>query len=154
MPAFYNLYLVGLLPENLAIWGLDNKNIGETAYKSVLREGVDKYSRNGKTAKGKWSGFAQFLHYQKGKVLHRIVVEKPFGHDLQSAESLNSMLAGLFDEKQIYRIDHYLGKAVDMVFDYSACYTSGTPEVYETLLLDVMQGDATLFMRADQVEAA
>jgi glucose-6-phosphate 1-dehydrogenase len=44
--------------------------------------------------------------------------------------------------------------AVDMVFDYSASYTSGTPEAYETLLLDVMQGDATLFMRADQVDAA
>jgi len=65
MPALYNLYLAGLLPENLAIGGLDNKNIGETAYKSALREGVDKYSRNGKTAKGKWSGFAQFLHYPK-----------------------------------------------------------------------------------------
>jgi glucose-6-phosphate 1-dehydrogenase len=43
---------------------------------------------------------------------------------------------------------------VDMLFDYSNAYTIGTPEAYETLLLDVMQGDATLFMRADQVEAA
>ena len=43
---------------------------------------------------------------------------------------------------------------VDMLFDYSNTYTVGTPEAYETLLLDVMQGDATLFMRADQVEAA
>jgi glucose-6-phosphate 1-dehydrogenase len=43
---------------------------------------------------------------------------------------------------------------VDMLFDYSDTYTSGVPEGYETLLLDVMEGDATLFMRADQVEAA
>ncbi|MBS1928390.1 MAG: glucose-6-phosphate dehydrogenase [Chitinophagaceae bacterium] len=43
---------------------------------------------------------------------------------------------------------------VDMLFDYSSTYTTGTPEAYETLLLDVMEGDATLFMRADQVEAA
>lgn len=43
---------------------------------------------------------------------------------------------------------------VDMLFDYSNTYTTGSPEAYETLLLDVMQGDATLFMRADQVEAA
>lgn len=43
---------------------------------------------------------------------------------------------------------------VDMLFDYSDTYTSGTPEAYETLLLDIIQGDATLFMRADQVEAA
>jgi len=40
----------------------------------------------------------------------RIVVEKPFGHDLQSAHELNLLLSTMFDEKQIYRIDHYLGK--------------------------------------------
>ncbi|WP_204114298.1 glucose-6-phosphate dehydrogenase [Shimia biformata] len=40
----------------------------------------------------------------------RIVVEKPFGHDLDSARALNRELAGYFDEGQIYRIDHYLGK--------------------------------------------
>jgi glucose-6-phosphate 1-dehydrogenase len=43
---------------------------------------------------------------------------------------------------------------VDMIFDYSESYTSGTPEAYETLLLDVMEGDSTLFMRADQVEVS
>ncbi|WP_424833539.1 glucose-6-phosphate dehydrogenase [Ruegeria sp.] len=40
----------------------------------------------------------------------RIVVEKPFGHDLQSAQALNATLAAHFSESQIYRIDHYLGK--------------------------------------------
>ncbi|HBQ36973.1 MAG TPA: glucose-6-phosphate dehydrogenase [Rhodobacteraceae bacterium] len=40
----------------------------------------------------------------------RIVVEKPFGHDLASAQALNQELAEYFDESQIYRIDHYLGK--------------------------------------------
>ncbi|MDQ3937648.1 MAG: glucose-6-phosphate dehydrogenase, partial [Chloroflexota bacterium] len=40
----------------------------------------------------------------------RIVVEKPFGHDLASAGELNDMLIRVFDESQIYRIDHYLGK--------------------------------------------
>jgi glucose-6-phosphate 1-dehydrogenase len=40
----------------------------------------------------------------------RIVAEKPFGHDLDSARKLNQMLAENFQEKQIYRIDHYLGK--------------------------------------------
>lgn len=43
---------------------------------------------------------------------------------------------------------------VDMEFDYKESYPTGTPEAYETLLLDVMLGDATLFMRADQVESA
>ncbi|WP_299587558.1 glucose-6-phosphate dehydrogenase [uncultured Tateyamaria sp.] len=40
----------------------------------------------------------------------RIVVEKPFGRDLASAKALNKDLATYFDESQIYRIDHYLGK--------------------------------------------
>ncbi|MFN3938224.1 MAG: glucose-6-phosphate dehydrogenase [Gemmobacter sp.] len=40
----------------------------------------------------------------------RVVVEKPFGHDLGSARALNATLASHFDESQIYRIDHYLGK--------------------------------------------
>jgi glucose-6-phosphate 1-dehydrogenase len=40
----------------------------------------------------------------------RIVLEKPFGHDLGSARSLNQMILKVFEESQIYRIDHYLGK--------------------------------------------
>lgn len=40
----------------------------------------------------------------------RLVVEKPFGHDLQSARDLNHHLLRLVDEQQIFRIDHYLGK--------------------------------------------
>jgi glucose-6-phosphate 1-dehydrogenase len=43
---------------------------------------------------------------------------------------------------------------VDMIFDYNGTYTGDTPEAYETLLLDTMLGDQTLFMRGDQVEAA
>lgn len=42
----------------------------------------------------------------------RIIVEKPFGDDLNSAKELNSKLLTIFDECQIYRIDHYLGKEV------------------------------------------
>ncbi|MER3470145.1 MAG: glucose-6-phosphate dehydrogenase [Chitinophagaceae bacterium] len=41
---------------------------------------------------------------------HRIVFEKPFGHDLDSAQKLNVLLQKMFKEEQIYRIDHYLGK--------------------------------------------
>jgi glucose-6-phosphate 1-dehydrogenase len=40
----------------------------------------------------------------------RIILEKPFGHDLESALQLNEMVHKVFDEKDIYRIDHYLGK--------------------------------------------
>ena len=40
----------------------------------------------------------------------RVVVEKPFGHDLASAQELNKVLLDAFDEADIFRIDHYLGK--------------------------------------------
>jgi len=40
----------------------------------------------------------------------RVIVEKPFGHDLASAQELNKVLLGTFDEGDIFRIDHYLGK--------------------------------------------
>ena len=40
----------------------------------------------------------------------RMIVEKPFGHDLASAQQLNRDLTAVFDEARIYRIDHYLGK--------------------------------------------
>ena len=40
----------------------------------------------------------------------RVIVEKPFGDDLESAQKLNRILLGTFDEKDVFRIDHYLGK--------------------------------------------
>ena len=40
----------------------------------------------------------------------RLVIEKPFGSDLKSAESLNNQIRRSFKEEEIYRIDHYLGK--------------------------------------------
>src|SRR5215468_9135519 len=40
----------------------------------------------------------------------RVIIEKPFGHDLLSAQALNRTLLGTFDEQAIFRIDHYLGK--------------------------------------------
>ena len=83
-----------------------------------------------KTKEGEWGTQANVLFYlavapqlvpdiaanlgklplcnDKGRV--RIVVEKPFGHDLKTAQELNGLLGGLFAEEQIYRIDHYLGK--------------------------------------------
>jgi glucose-6-phosphate 1-dehydrogenase len=45
-----------------------------------------------------------------GKFWQRVVIEKPFGHDLESAKKLNAELTRFANEKQIFRIDHYLGK--------------------------------------------
>jgi glucose-6-phosphate 1-dehydrogenase len=61
-------------------------------------------------------GFAPTIAGLGGSGLHRgpgwtrLVIEKPFGRDLASAEELNRLVHQYFDEKQVFRIDHYLGK--------------------------------------------
>ena len=50
------------------------------------------------------------VHPSKGKYWSRLIVEKPYGRDLESAIELDESLLSGFAEKQIYRIDHYLGK--------------------------------------------
>ncbi|MGB5180126.1 MAG: glucose-6-phosphate dehydrogenase, partial [Gammaproteobacteria bacterium] len=50
------------------------------------------------------------LATEQGEQWRHLVVEKPFGRDLATAKALNKTLQSAFDEDQIYRIDHYLGK--------------------------------------------
>ena len=50
------------------------------------------------------------LTRQSERAWRRVIVEKPFGHDLASAEALNAQILKVLSEDQIYRIDHFLGK--------------------------------------------
>ncbi|MEC4879964.1 MAG: glucose-6-phosphate dehydrogenase [Scytonema sp. PMC 1070.18] len=54
-------------------------------------------------------GTAKLTHEEEG-TWRRVVIEKPFGHDFDSARALNKNISGVLNEGQIYRIDHYLGK--------------------------------------------
>lgn len=54
-------------------------------------------------------GIAGLLHEEAGS-WRRVIIEKPFGHDLDSARALNQVIGQVLQERQIYRIDHYLGK--------------------------------------------
>lgn len=164
MPALYNLHLDGWMPEKFAVFGYGLGDMDDNAFRDHLRDGVDRFSRRGKTEDATWRDFAAHLHFtpadlndggtysaladrlaeqenqwdvRAGRVFYlalpprmiepvarhlseaglnrqtersRIVVEKPFGHDLSSARRLNHILADLFNESQIFRIDHYLGK--------------------------------------------
>jgi glucose-6-phosphate 1-dehydrogenase len=164
VPALYNLFLDSWLPQPFALVGIDRVQMDDNAYRQHLREGVDSFSRRGKTKDDDWNRFAPQINYVsadftnadsyaklkeyldkhdedwKTKAHHlfylatapsmievvasqlqkvqlfadekhsRLVVEKPFGHDLDSAKTLNRQLTGLMHEDQIYRIDHYLGK--------------------------------------------
>jgi glucose-6-phosphate 1-dehydrogenase len=53
---------------------------------------------------------AGLLHRANGTPWARVVIEKPFGRDLATARELNRLVAGVLDERQTFRIDHYLGK--------------------------------------------
>jgi glucose-6-phosphate 1-dehydrogenase len=68
-------------------------SVSPTEFEGILGK-LAEYGLN-KTREGSWT---------------RVIVEKPFGHDRQSAHNLNSKLAGVFSETDTYRIDHYLGK--------------------------------------------
>ncbi len=50
------------------------------------------------------------LTREENRSFRRVIIEKPFGHDLESARALNHDIRQFLSEKQIYRIDHYLGK--------------------------------------------
>ncbi len=56
------------------------------------------------------SGLTEPEENRVGKAWRRVVVEKPFGHDLASARELNDVLDGVFSPESVFRIDHYLGK--------------------------------------------
>jgi glucose-6-phosphate 1-dehydrogenase len=53
---------------------------------------------------------AGLVYPEVGAPWSRVVIEKPFGHDLASAHELNQLVARVLDERQTFRIDHYLGK--------------------------------------------
>ena len=59
---------------------------------------------------GEIPSFLNYAGLAADRERSRIVVEKPIGHDLESARALNHTLTSGFQEPQIFRIDHYLGK--------------------------------------------
>jgi glucose-6-phosphate 1-dehydrogenase len=164
IPALYNLFVDRWLPERYAVLGLGRKPMTDETFRQHMREGVDQFSRRGKSDDKSWQEFSPHLSYltadpndeqtygelarklqahdkewstranrifylalppamiepaargltkaklNKDRERARIVVEKPFGHDLESARELDRTLTTMFEEAQIFRIDHYLGK--------------------------------------------
>ena len=164
IPALYNLNMDGWLNEKFRIICIGRTEMKDGEFEQHLKDGVDQFSRRGKTKKDEWDKFATNIAYKVGdftnkslytevkkevaafekdaggtatkiyymavnpqffgtiasmlsdaglsqdKANARLVIEKPFGTDLETAKALNKELLGIFDEKQLYRIDHYLGK--------------------------------------------
>ncbi|HLV62754.1 glucose-6-phosphate dehydrogenase [Galbibacter sp.] len=164
IPAFYNLFIDGWMPENFVIYGLGRTELSDKDYQEHLYQGLKEFSRKGTPKKADWDKFKGSLHYLTSNIndktsydellkiiepyeeqwgeranrlfylsvsprfietlslnlrssglaalkeKDRIIIEKPFGYDKKSAVELNKKLTATFDEEQIFRIDHYLGK--------------------------------------------
>jgi len=160
IPAFYHLFLEGLLPKGFAIVGYSRTELSDREFREQAREAVKRFGRR-EPGGEVWRDFADHLSYLPGEfadegamnhlvkhlesidrrqgtaggrffyaatppaaypdIVHRIadadlhraakiVFEKPFGRDVRTARELNDTIHEVFDESQVYRIDHYLGK--------------------------------------------
>src|SRR6266540_3413227 len=97
LPALYDLAYEGLLPEHYAIVGSGGSRLDDAGFRERARAAVEEFSRH-RLGEGRLAENA------------RIVLEKPIGHDLASALELGRIVREVFDEPQVFRIDHYLGK--------------------------------------------
>ena len=160
LPAFYHLFLEGLLPEGFVIVGYARTEMDDEAFREHARQAIATYGKR-PTEGHAWKSFAERLQYVTGEFSDhgamdhivqvlaeadtrhgtagsrffyaatppsaypdivarigeaglvegaKIVFEKPFGYDLESAMALNAAIHEVFDETQVFRIDHYLGK--------------------------------------------
>ena len=162
VPALFNLYLDGHLPEKFRLVAVDRSDNDHLAEHYL--KGITENSRRGKPPADAWQTFSSMLHYLKidateaasfkalGDALDahetqwvgkadrvfylatppslfepiarglgeaglaqdrehvRLVVEKPLGNDLDSFHQINDALCKFFEERQLFRIDHFLGK--------------------------------------------
>ena len=160
LPAFWHLFVEGLLPSGFAIVGYARTEMHDGDWIEYVRDAIHEFGKVDPSGEP-WDEFAKALSYLPGEFdseramdhlrghlasvdrrrhtaggrfyycatppaaypsivrrlgeseLHgnaKIVIEKPFGRDLPSAHDLNDELHAVFDESQIFRIDHYLGK--------------------------------------------
>ena len=161
IPALFNLFRKGRLPEKFNILGFSSSDLDHQDFRERIQAGLRQFAEY-EFAQEEWESFAVHLYYLSGSFTQRedydrlsgvltglengpanrlfylatpprffsvipaslraaglleedhgwrrVIIEKPFGTDLSSAQNLNRELHRVLDESQIYRIDHYLGK--------------------------------------------
>ena len=140
IPALYKLWQKELLPENFLITGAARRDIGAANWKETLGEYPEEFLRQLDYISADLDNVDTLRHLpdylhdntyflsvpperyanaivnlkEAGKLddpdHSRVVIEKPFGYDYKSADNLSAVVARHLREKQVYRIDHYLGK--------------------------------------------
>ena len=161
IPALFNQFRKGRLPEEFQIVGTSRREISQEKFHEDMRQGVENLAHM-ECPEDEWEEFCHRLWYVSGDSKNseaylsldtflkdkedgeanrlyylatapslfpvivealgksgmareqggwrRIVIEKPFGRDQHTAEALNKVIHAVFQENQVYRIDHYLGK--------------------------------------------
>jgi glucose-6-phosphate 1-dehydrogenase len=160
IPAFWHLFVEGLLPKGFAIVGYARTEMSDEEFHEIAALSIKEFAKTDPSGE-QWEAFKKLLSYVPGEfdsemsMEHlrehlewtdkdqgtegrrfyycatppdayplivarlaesnmvegaKIVLEKPFGHDLESARDLTERIHEFFDEQQIFRIDHYLGK--------------------------------------------
>jgi glucose-6-phosphate 1-dehydrogenase len=162
IPALYNRFKTGRLPDEVNIVGISRTDFSHDVYRDNSRKGVEEFAKD-TFDKKTWDDFAPHLWYisadatkpedfktiqadlkkiegdqanhlyylsvsptlyetiitnigkakmakEEDDAWRRIIIEKPFGTNLATAQALNHVVHSVFNESQVYRIDHYLGK--------------------------------------------
>ena len=157
MPALFQAFRHGKLPEGGRILAVARDERSDEAYRAFIRERFEDVDEPKRPSAEEFARFAEMLHYRRMDLSHaedyaglrdwveargadtvvmflatsphlfpviceqlgaaglntpriRVVLEKPLGHDLASAQQINRIVASVFREDQAFRIDHYLGK--------------------------------------------
>jgi len=139
IPALHKLWEKNLLPDNFVITGASRRDPGRDAWLTSLGEYPEEFTNHLDYISCDLDDPESLFHLpdtqdttyflsvpperyenaitslKESKLLDdsetsRVVIEKPFGHDLESANHLQSVVGRYLREKQVYRIDHYLGK--------------------------------------------
>jgi len=140
IPALYKLWQKKLLPDNFLITGCSRRDPGAAIWKESLGDYPDEFLHHLDYISADLDNVDTLTHLpdylhdntyflsvpperyanaiinlkEAGKLndpdSSRVVIEKPFGHDYKSADYLSTVVARHLREKQVYRIDHYLGK--------------------------------------------
>src|SRR5574337_40265 len=157
MPALFQAWRHGKLPEGGRILGVARDERSDEAYRAYIAERFCDVERSKRPDADEFAGFARLLHYRRMDLAQasdyaglkdwldargadtvvfflaispqlfpavceqlgaaglnaahaRVVLEKPLGHDLASAQRINRIVGSVFSEAQALRIDHYLGK--------------------------------------------
>ncbi len=167
-PALYNLKAQGLLDDRTVVLGVARRPRSDEQFRREMLEAIRQHSRTRPIDEKLWATFSRCWHY------HVTHAESP-----NEFQTLRQRLEELDKQYQIQgRRLFYLAiritpeEGINLVFDakvpgvrpllrpvkmdfqYETAFASASPEAYEHLLLEAMQGDQTLFLRDDEVAAS